>query len=106
LRGYRPRFKHIAFIVVTKFRTGSIVCRWLTAILPLLSLSTGVACSTAPRSAQPVFDVIIENGHIIDGTGSPWYAADIGIREGKNAASTHTEWPSRRVSLTCSASQS
>jgi len=36
-----------------------------------------------------VFDVIIENGHIIDGTGSPWYAADIGIREGKIAAIGH-----------------
>src|SRR6185312_10220181 len=30
-----------------------------------------------------------ENGHIIDGTGSPWYAADIGIREGKIAAIGH-----------------
>ena len=72
--------------VVTKSRTGSIACRWLTAILPVLSLSSGVACSTAPRSAQPVFDLVIENGHVIDGTGSPWYAADIGIREGKIAA--------------------
>ena len=28
------------------------------------------------------FDVVIRHGHIIDGTGSPWYSADIGIREG------------------------
>src|SRR5581483_6426314 len=28
------------------------------------------------------FDVVIRNGHIVDGTGSPWYAADIGIRHG------------------------
>jgi dihydroorotase/N-acyl-D-amino-acid deacylase len=32
------------------------------------------------------YDIIIRNGHIIDGTGSPWYAADLGIREGKIAA--------------------
>ncbi len=32
------------------------------------------------------FDVLIRNGHIIDGTGSPWYAADIGIRDGHIAA--------------------
>jgi N-acyl-D-amino-acid deacylase len=32
------------------------------------------------------FDVVITNGHIIDGTGSPWYAGDIGIRDGKIAA--------------------
>ena len=32
-------------------------------------------------SDQPApFDVIIKNGHILDGSGSPWYAADIGIR--------------------------
>src|SRR4051812_6303827 len=32
------------------------------------------------------FDVLILNGHIIDGTGSPWYAADVGIRDGRVAA--------------------
>lgn len=32
------------------------------------------------------FDVLIRNGHIMDGTGSPWYAADVGIRDGKIAA--------------------
>ena len=35
--------------------------------------------------AQP-FDIVIRNGHIIDGTGSPWYAADLGIRAGRVAA--------------------
>src|ERR1700685_1738597 len=28
------------------------------------------------------YDVIIRNGHVIDGTGSPWYAADLAIRYG------------------------
>src|SRR5437763_5282178 len=32
------------------------------------------------------YDVVIRNGHVVDGTGSPWYAADIGIRDGKIAA--------------------
>ncbi|HTW63400.1 MAG TPA: D-aminoacylase [Bryobacteraceae bacterium] len=32
------------------------------------------------------YDVIIRNGHVIDGTGSPWYAADIAIRDGRIAA--------------------
>jgi N-acyl-D-amino-acid deacylase len=36
---------------------------------------------------QPApFDLVITNGHIIDGTGSPWYSGDIGIRDGKIAA--------------------
>ena len=35
---------------------------------------------------QTPFDIVILNGHVIDGTGSPWYAADVGIRDGKIAA--------------------
>src|SRR5580698_139412 len=31
----------------------------------------------------PAFDLVITNGHIVDGTGSPWYSGDIGIRDGK-----------------------
>ena len=41
----------------------------------------------APLSAQaPAFDLVITHGHIIDGTGSPWYSGDLGIRDGKIAA--------------------
>src|SRR5579884_2542438 len=36
-------------------------------------------------SAQP-YDVVIRNGHIIDGTGSPWYSGDVAIRNGRIAA--------------------
>lgn len=35
---------------------------------------------------EPAFDLVITNGHIMDGTGSPWYSGDIGIRAGKIAA--------------------
>jgi N-acyl-D-amino-acid deacylase len=31
------------------------------------------------------FDLVIRNGRIIDGTGSPWYAGDIGISKGRIA---------------------
>ena len=37
-------------------------------------------------AAAAPYDLVIRNGHVIDGTGSPWYAADIGIRAGKIAA--------------------
>ena len=35
---------------------------------------------------QKPYDVVIRNGHIVDGTGSPWYAGDIAIRDGRIAA--------------------
>ncbi len=45
-------------------------------ILPLLLFAAIV----------PPYDLVLRNGHIVDGTGSPWYQADIGIRAGKIAA--------------------
>jgi N-acyl-D-amino-acid deacylase len=38
------------------------------------------------QAQSPSFDLVITNGHIIDGTGSPWYSGDIGISDGKIAA--------------------
>jgi N-acyl-D-amino-acid deacylase len=32
------------------------------------------------------YDLVIRNGRVIDGTGSPWYSADIGVRAGRIAA--------------------
>jgi N-acyl-D-amino-acid deacylase len=48
-----------------------------------------VLVSTRSLEAQTParsFDIVITNGHIIDGTGSPWYSGDVGIRDGKIAA--------------------
>jgi len=36
-------------------------------------------------AANP-YDLVIRNGRIVDGTGSPWYSGDIAIRGGKIAA--------------------
>ena len=35
--------------------------------------------------AQP-YDLIVRNGRIVDGTGSPWYSGDIAIKDGRIAA--------------------
>ncbi|MGC2496218.1 MAG: D-aminoacylase [Acidobacteriaceae bacterium] len=52
------------------------------ALAAFLLMTTGLRAQTA---AQP-FDIVIVHGHIIDGTGSPWYSGDIGIRAGHIAA--------------------
>lgn len=37
-----------------------------------------------PLSSQPArYDVLIRNGRVVDGTGNPWRAADLGIRGGR-----------------------
>lgn len=43
----------------------------------IVSLLTSVAAESA------TFDVIIANGRVMDGTGNPWYYADLGIRNGR-----------------------
>jgi len=52
--------------------------------LLLLSILFAIALCSAQQSQS--FDVVVTNGHIIDGTGSPWYSGDVGIRDGKIAA--------------------
>src|SRR5271156_3264587 len=54
--------------------------------LLLLLLALLLNPSLLPAQSTPVFDIVIINGHIIDGTGSPWYSGDLGIRDGKVAA--------------------
>jgi N-acyl-D-amino-acid deacylase len=53
-------------------------------LLILLASSRLVMAQTPAQTAD--FDLVITNGHIVDGTGSPWYSGDVGIREGRIAA--------------------
>jgi N-acyl-D-amino-acid deacylase len=56
------------------------------ALLLLILLATSCTSWAQTLAQTPAFDLVISNGHIIDGTGSPWYSGDIGIREGRIAA--------------------
>jgi dihydroorotase/N-acyl-D-amino-acid deacylase len=57
-------------------------------LLPILLF----AAATVP------YDLVIRNGHVIDGAGSPWYSADIGIRAGKIAGiGKLTDAPAKRT---------
>ncbi|HXM67699.1 MAG TPA: D-aminoacylase [Candidatus Acidoferrum sp.] len=58
----------------------------LCRIKDLLAIAILATASLAAQSSPVTFDLVITNGHIIDGTGSPWYSGDVGIRDGKIAA--------------------
>ncbi|MBV8495909.1 MAG: D-aminoacylase [Gammaproteobacteria bacterium] len=54
--------------------------------------------AAADRSAAP-FDLVIIHGRIIDGTGSPWYSGDIGVRDGRIAAIGRLEGQPRTATI-------
>jgi dihydroorotase/N-acyl-D-amino-acid deacylase len=57
-----------------------------------------LALLAAPAFGQVPYDLVIRNGRIIDGTGSPWYAGDVAIRDGRIAAIGHVgEAPAKRT---------
>jgi len=45
------------------------------------------------------FDLVIAGGHIVDGTGSPWYSGDIGIRSGRIAAIGNLHTAARKQTI-------
>jgi dihydroorotase/N-acyl-D-amino-acid deacylase len=49
-------------------------------------LSAAISLQSQSGPSARAFDVVIAHGHIIDGTGSPWYSGDVGIRGGHIAA--------------------
>ena len=44
--------------------------------------------STAPAPDSGAYDVVIENGRVVDGTGNPWMYGDVGIRGDRIVAVT------------------
>ncbi|MCM3869505.1 MAG: amidohydrolase family protein, partial [Pyrinomonadaceae bacterium] len=51
---------------------------WATLTVPSLSNS-----SYANRDAGPTYDLIVTNARIVDGSGNPWFRADVGIKDGR-----------------------
>src|SRR5437764_14514557 len=61
-------------LVASASRVALCLALFLPAIAPLA------------HAANARFDLVIAHGRIIDGTGSPWYSGDVGIRNGRIAA--------------------
>ena len=52
----------------------AVVCS--TALVALVAALTIVT----PRAQAPAYDLVVRNGRIVDGTGSPWYRGDLAVR--------------------------
>ena len=63
--------------------------------LKTLTLLLILACCACAQS----YDLVIQNGHIIDGTGSPWYSGDIATQGGRIAAIGQIAGSSRKRTI-------
>jgi N-acyl-D-amino-acid deacylase len=51
-----------------------------------IRLVAALVAVAGPASAQESFDVLIRNGRVLDGSGNPWFRADVGLRGDRIAA--------------------
>jgi N-acyl-D-amino-acid deacylase len=59
--------------------------RLAAALIGILFTCSGPPLLAADKAIS-TYDLIIEHGRVVDGTGAPWFAADIGINAGRVAA--------------------
>jgi len=64
-----------------------------------LTLAFLLILSALAFAADLPFDLVITNGHIVDGTGSPWYSGDVGIRDGRIAAIGNLSGAARKLTV-------
>jgi N-acyl-D-aspartate/D-glutamate deacylase len=90
------------------WRTAAVLMRlvWIAALCQGGSVDAAPAHSPTegPPSASwdaptAPFDIVITNGRIIDGTGSPWYSGQVGIRAGHIAAIGNLDGAARRQTI-------
>ncbi len=86
---------------MVSLRTLAVASALAAIALPMLGrpMPAQSAPSSAAHSAFAPYDIVIEHGHVIDGTGSPWYAAQIGIRNGKIAAIGKLDGQPRKLTI-------
>jgi N-acyl-D-aspartate/D-glutamate deacylase len=55
-------------------------------IMKYLLLALTLLLGGTMAAEEPVYDLVIRNGRVIDGTGNPWFHADVAVKDGKIVA--------------------
>ncbi|MGE0461835.1 MAG: amidohydrolase family protein [Vicinamibacterales bacterium] len=57
-----------------------------TAVALTLAFAAVVAAAMGAQPPAPGYDLVIRGGRILDGTGNPWFPADVAVKDGRIAA--------------------
>lgn len=67
-------------------RVGILACAAIVALLPLDTTWPGETMVHLAAQEAEHFEVLFRGGRIFDGTGNPWFRADVGVRGGRIVA--------------------
>jgi N-acyl-D-amino-acid deacylase len=54
--------------------------KWIFLIGTLAAAAQLLDCTVRPAEQSPAFDLFIKAGRVVDGTGNPWFVADLAIK--------------------------
>jgi len=54
-----------------------------SAVLVFIAILNLAIVSAPAQSSEPVYDLVIRNGRVLDGAGNPWILADVAIKDGR-----------------------
>ncbi len=67
--------------------TATLICLVALSLFPLSALG---------QTADPIYDIVIRNGRVLDGAGNPWIAADVAIKDGRFVRIGHVPGKGKR----------
>ena len=56
---------------------------WIFVVASFSRLSASTVVAADRSAAKEPYDIVIINGRVVDGSGNPWFHADLGIKGGK-----------------------
>src|SRR5437763_1610803 len=69
------------------------VCLSAFTLAVIFSASANMNLPLAQQAPTPLYDLVITNGRVVDGTGNPWFRADVAVKDGRIARIGHIYVP-------------